>query len=156
MEQDKNIKKITFGVCCLKTLFSYTRCETCFCNRSFSSISNLFMAVNFLFTACNRPASFLCFSLHLQSKNQLTNKTLINTFHQTVYPQQTPSILEPDFDLFRLNVRKNRTLSDKLLTTERSRFGTFMVEPLKRFDLLRRVAYVFTVVHCYFASVFAS
>lgn len=36
--------------CCRMYPFSHTSCDTCFWRRSFSSISSLFMAFNFLFT----------------------------------------------------------------------------------------------------------
>ena len=57
-----------------------------------------------------------------------------------------PSILKPDFNLFRLNVGENRAFPNKLLAANGARFRALMIEPLKGFDLLRCVPDVLSVV----------
>lgn len=68
MSVEFRTEMLTVCSCCRIYPFSYTRWETCFCNRSFSSINSLFMAVSFLLTVWRRDASFLCFSRHLCRK----------------------------------------------------------------------------------------
>ena len=62
-----------------------------------------------------------------------------------------PSILEPNFDLFRFYVRENRTFPYQLLAAHRAWLRTVMVEPFKCFYLFWCVPNVLSVVHCYFA-----
>lgn len=57
-----------------------------------------------------------------------------------------PSILEPNFDLLRFNVREDRTFSDKLLTAHWTWFRTIMIKPLKGFNLLRCIPDILSVI----------
>ena len=58
-----------------------------------------------------------------------------------------PSVLKPNFDLFGLDVGENRAFPDKLLPANGTGFGALVIEPLKGFNLLRRVTDIFPVVH---------
>lgn len=53
-----------------------------------------------------------------------------------------PPVLKPNFDLLRLNVSKDRTLPDQLLSSQRTRFRALGVDSLKRLHLLRRVPHI--------------
>ena len=74
IQQEKRGRILTLWVCWRKYPFSYTSCDTCFCNLSFSSIRSLFIAVSLLFTAWRRDASFLCFSRHLKNITSITKE----------------------------------------------------------------------------------
>jgi len=58
-----------------------------------------------------------------------------------------PSVLEPNFDLLRLDVGENGTLPDKLLAAHGAWLGAVMVEPFKSLNLLRRVPHILAVIH---------
>ena len=49
-----------------------------------------------------------------------------------------PSVLEPNFDLLRLDVGENGTLPDKLLAAHGAGLGAVMVEPFESLNLLER------------------
>lgn len=66
-----------------------------------------------------------------------------------------PSVLEPNFDLFRLDVGENGALPYKLLPAHGAGFGAIMVEPFERLNLLWRVPHVFTVIHCILTAILA-
>lgn len=53
-----------------------------------------------------------------------------------------PSILEPDFDLFGLNVRENRALPNQLLPSQRARLWAFRVDSLQGLNLLWCVPHI--------------
>lgn len=53
-----------------------------------------------------------------------------------------PSILEPDFDLFGLDVGKDGALTNQLLPPHRARLGALRVHSLQCLHLLRRVPHV--------------
>jgi hypothetical protein len=55
--------------------------------------------------------------------------------------------LEPNFDLFGLNVGENWALPNELLAANGAGFGTIMIEPFQGFDLLRRVPDILAIVH---------
>lgn len=61
--------------------------------------------------------------------------------------ERIPSILEPNFDLPRLNVRENGTLTYELLTANRTGFRAFMIKPLESFNLLRCITDILSVIH---------
>lgn len=58
-----------------------------------------------------------------------------------------PSVLEPDLDLFRLDVGENWALANKLLTPNRTRLWALMIEPLEGFNLLRCVSDILAIVN---------
>lgn len=53
-----------------------------------------------------------------------------------------PSILKPDFDLLRLDIREDGTVFDQLLTAYGTRLGAFIVNALESFHLFIGVANV--------------
>jgi hypothetical protein len=55
--------------------------------------------------------------------------------------------LEPNFDLFGLNVGENWALPNELLAANGAGFGAIMIEPFQGFDLLRRVPDILAIVH---------
>lgn len=65
----------------------------------------------------------------------------------------TSAILEPDFDLSRLDVAENGAFSNELLSTERARFRALGVNSLESFDLLRRVSHVLAGVKSFLRRV---
>ena len=57
-----------------------------------------------------------------------------------------PSVLEPNFDLFGLNVGEDRALADELLAANGAGFGAVMIEPLEGLNLLRCITDILPVV----------
>jgi len=65
-----------------------------------------------------------------------------------------PAVLKPDFDLFGLNVRENRTLSNKLLSSQRTRLRTFCIHSLQCLNLLRCIPHILTWIHVLVLTVY--
>lgn len=57
-----------------------------------------------------------------------------------------PSILKPNFDLFRLYVGKNGALTDQLLPTQRTGLGALRIDSLESFHLLSRVTNILPII----------
>lgn len=58
--------------------------------------------------------------------------------------------MKPDFDLFRFNVRKNGTLSNELLPSQRSWFWAFCIDSLQGFHLLWCISHILASIHLLF------
>lgn len=91
----------------------------------------------------------------IKLKQQKLNLTLKGSKKKGLIKLKIPSILKPDFDLLRLDIGENGALSDQLLATNGTGFRTFVIEPLKGFNLLRCVSNVFTVVDTMFVTILA-
>lgn len=57
-----------------------------------------------------------------------------------------PAVLEPDFDLLRLDVGENGALPDQLLPAHGAGLGTLSIDSLKSFNLLSSVADILAVI----------
>jgi hypothetical protein len=66
-----------------------------------------------------------------------------------------PSVLEPNFDLFGLDVGENGALPYKLLAAHGAGFWAVVVEPFERLNLLGRVPHILTVIHSILITILA-
>lgn len=58
-----------------------------------------------------------------------------------------PSVLKPDFDLFRVNIRKNGTLPNELMPLQRSWLWTFCINPLQSLHLFWCIPHILATIH---------
>jgi len=88
--------------------------------------------------------------LFLYSKHKIVKKSTLTkwtSFHLVHIRIRLPAVLKPDFDLFGLNVGKNRTLPNELLPSQRARLWAFCVHPLQCLHLLWRIPHVLAGIH---------
>lgn len=64
-----------------------------------------------------------------------------------ILKRKTPSILEPNFDLFGFNVGKYGALSDELLPPQGTWLRAFSIDPLQSLNLLWCVPHILAWIH---------